>query len=227
MIATNPQELDDAQRQRLRLLLSSQALDEALAQANADRARKRAAIITQLHEVHESQEKAEAAAEREATTLKAKAEAAHLAWLKAANAHAEAAAAASQARHLHRVATHTALVELADLGGEMIDSTQHICRLAWSQAIGAQEWAFVGHSAYQHGPGWETVELLNPQFVELTSLMKARVDELEGLRLSDKTPAEIDARCAEIRAEVEARRMGPKKDGRPRNFVVPAAIGTR
>lgn len=214
MIDNNPAMLDEGQRQRLKVLLSSQALDDALDKANAERADKRAAALAKVREAHSTQEAAEAAAEREAIALRARAEAAHLAWLKAANAHAEAVAAASQARHLHNTATRRAQRELAELGGETIDRTQHACRLAWSQAMGAQDWYFRGG-----GPGREKAEPRHPTLPEFIAALIAWIDELEAMRLSDMTPADIDARCVEIRGEIDARQVPPEKDGKLRTIA--------
>ena len=184
---------------RLERLAASPEAARALAEAEAERTRKRTEVLRRLTDERSTSQREIAAivpdvrkARDEVTRLQAELRGAQLSLANVEYRELIASLA------LERIAG-TAEAALASLGGEAIDRSLRLVLFAQRQARGDMEWR---HIVSPYGYVTAVVPVSDAPAVRLERLRELQA-ELEAMRLDPMAPADIERRCTEIEEAIE------------------------
>lgn len=186
----------------LKDLLQDPMIQEAIDRANAARAECRAARLAEWRAERAEAEKTLAEALGNAERLRPELQRRHAEYLQAMQRVGNAEWTASWASDRIERLGGRADFDLGELGSAAIDRAIHEIR----HADMAARTSFAGVRLIRNWRGTVTdAELADPTFDGFIARMAELRAEIEALRFSDLTPAEIEKRCEAAVAEAQAR----------------------
>lgn len=222
--------LTDAERAALAALTDSPLGRQIREAAEDERAAKRREILAKLHGTAAELRETTTQQSAEALRLRPKAEAAFAAWQTVLHALIAAEAAASDASTAAEHAEARALRELFELGTRDIDATVRELIFIESDARNAVDWrvAPAGEPDMFGRRKSEPRERF-PGMLDFVARLRELRAELEALKLSSLTPAEIAARCKAAVDEARGPTIPPLPDSEPgkRALAVGPGMGVR
>lgn len=198
--------LDRHQAAALQRLLSSPMAQKAAEQHEAARATQRAAILAELAEAEPpAVEAAEAAGAIEAAALIRVQEARQALRVAQAELNRASYAALCTSEALERTRSNAAS-KLRPLGGDRIDATHRAVLFELQRTRSSLQWQTTrDHRGVEVG----TTAPADAELARLAHLEKLAA-ELEQLRLSPLSPAELEARCGAIESWIASNAAPPK-----------------